>query len=188
MYSLEELVRNVPRSVSRLGDTLGAGFCVAFASSAHALTHPANYSRAISSVFRCSSVPDTSDRFTRKVECVRLLIPVISIIDIGLEIGVQESSAEGSGDAAFVGPGRFFRSVTNNTNHSQLSILDDGGSRIVEALYLSYGKDGLWVVVKLTLNRAVFFSALDKRNERVINFDKINLSLIQSGVAVLKHN
>lgn len=86
---------------------------------------------------------------------------------------------DGSGDVEFAGRERFYRSVTNNSNHSKLTITDHPNLGTVATPYLAYGNDGLWLAIILTFNRTKFFEAFDNGK---IDFEKIDQCLIQSMV------
>lgn len=154
---------------------------------AFALTDPANYSRAVSSVFRGAAMPGVADGFTASLEVARLVLPVASIDHIGVGLGVDKTSVKGALGVAYPTEDKFFRCVTNNRHHSFLYIVDHEDFGTVSAPYYGYRKDGLWVCGVGTFNRAGFFESFNKKSKK-IDFEKMNQHLIHSIVAGVKHD
>lgn len=153
---------------------------------AHALNDPANYNRAISNIVKCASVPGLNAGFEGHTSKVRLDIPVLSIDNIGVGIGVENLAVGGmcNGDGFFQ-ENQFFRSVSNNRRNSLLilRVLDLG---TVSCHYMVHSKDGLWRTCHLTWEHKSFLKAFDKKSCRV-NFQLIHQYLKQSKVAGVQY-
>jgi len=106
-----------------------------------ALTDPKNYLRAISLSYSGKSIPQLSGGFESSSFHVRLNIPVFTVGDIGVGLGVECSDA---GGAVFSKSDQFFRSVFNNRRHSQLNVRVLDGEGKIEAGFQYYSESGFW--------------------------------------------
>jgi len=141
-----------------------------------ALTDPKNYLRAISLSYSGKSIPQLSGGFESSSFHVRLNIPVFTVGDIGVGLGVECSDA---GGAVFSKSDQFFRSVFNNRRHSQLNVRVLDGEGKIEAGFQYYSESGFWQYCILVFDEVLFLSAFDELTFSV-DFEKIQSALIRS--------
>lgn len=148
----------------------------------HALSDPMKYSRSLSNVLDCATIPAESGGFVSTVRTVRLDIPVLSTGNIGVGISVEDSNHRDTEQLIYLKGLQFSRFVSNNHRNTQLIIrfLQDLGKVIVS--YSIYGEDGVWVYVNLHAEYTQFLSAFTT-NSSTVDFDAINQSIIQSIVS-----
>lgn len=148
-------------------------------SDVHALSDPMKYSRSMSGVLDCATIPAESGGFISSVCTVRLDIPVSSFGHIGVGISVEESNQRDTEQFIFLTGLQFSRFVCNNRKNSQLLIrfLDD--TRKVTLSYSIYSEDGVWYYVNLHVDATMFLNAFEK-NTYAVDFHMINRSITQS--------
>lgn len=140
----------------------------------NALSDPSNYSRSISGVLDCSSILHQSRGVTSAVRSVRLLVPEISIANIGVGICVED--AKDSRQVVFSNSLKFSRFVCNNRRNSQLLVRFMEDTRKVTLSHTIFGEDALWIYVHLQINYTSFIEVFETRTSAVA-FQLINQNI-----------
>lgn len=159
-----------------------------FKQDAHALCNPNNYSRSMSMYQSYCSIPQLSKGFQAGIFKVRLDVPVRSLGNVGVGIGVLSCKMENSGNQIFSKSDQFCRFVYNSENHSQLNIVlrDEDGTVGIGFQY--YTSAGVYQGASLSFNQKLFLEAFDdggvggESSSRTIDFQKLNQSLLRSYV------
>jgi len=114
-----------------------------------ALSDPSNYARAMSGHLDYITVPHLSGGLVSRLKTVRLLIPVLTIEDIGVGICVEDSKLGSTHKVIMLKTLQFSRFVCSNEKHSLLLVRFIEDLRKVTISYTHYGEDGVWVYVNL---------------------------------------
>lgn len=118
-----------------------------------------NYSRAMSNITKFTTNTLLSSGFSSKGSDIRLKLPVTSIGNLGVGIGIERATAEGLGDVLVSRKHCFIRFVSNNKNNSALDVEVHQSTglldvRIMPILKLVYGYlllSDLTTAISLTL-------------------------------------
>lgn len=145
----------------------------------HALSEPNNYSRAISNIFSGKSIPALSDGFDVSTLNIRLDVPVISIGNIGVGLGVENTNIEGLDIPLPFQNYQFFRSVSNNRKNSMLILRFQEELGTIGCQYMVHNSNGLWQFCHLMWDDQSFQGAFDKKSSKV-DFHLLHQSLKQS--------
>jgi len=153
---------------------------------AHALYNPNNYSRSMSMYNSYWSIPQLSNNFQAAIFNVRLDVPVTSIGDIGVGIGVLSCKMENSGNQIFSKSDQFCRFVYNRENHSQLNVVLRDKEGTVGIGFQRYTSAGIFQGASLSFNQKLFLEAFNDggggSSSRTIDVAKLNQSLLRSYV------
>lgn len=153
----------------------------------NALSDSHNYSRATSNIAKTNFIPGLKGGTMADLSYVRLDIPVISIDNIGVGVGVEKVNINGNSTLCFQS-NQFFRSVSNNRKNSSLVLRIQDELGTIGCQYMVYDnvKKGLWKFCHLTWENKSFLDAFDKTSSNV-DFHLLHQGLKESTVGGVQH-